>query len=50
MLGFSDTIPEVDVALRVDNMYPAKGSLYGGTQITLTGWGFGTEENDVKVS
>ena len=33
----------------VTNVYPLKGSLQGGTKLTITGLGFGTNDSLVEV-
>uniref|UniRef100_A0A7N4NVE6 Fibrocystin-L n=1 Tax=Sarcophilus harrisii TaxID=9305 RepID=A0A7N4NVE6_SARHA len=51
--GFASPSEELNVSiqyiLQVTNVFPQKGSLYGGTEITLMGFGFSTtpEENSV---
>ena len=46
----SGSIPSVDVELSVTNVYPLRGSLQGGTILTITGVGFGTNDTLVDVS
>ena len=46
---FSNAIPLVDVTLTLDNVFPLIGSLHGGTPITFTGEGFGTNADEIEV-
>jgi hypothetical protein len=39
----------VNVDLKITNVYPLQGSLLGGTKLTITGSGFGTDDNAVVV-
>ena len=50
-LNSSSQIPTVNVDLKITNVYPLKGSLQGGTKLTITGTGFGTNDSivDIKV-
>ena len=51
MLAFrSGAIPSIDVELSVTNVYPLRGSLQGGTKLTITGVGFGTNDTLVAIS
>ena len=48
MLHFSSNqVPTVEYILTVTNVYPLKGSLMGGTKLTISGSGF--EANDTEV-
>ncbi|XP_060603397.1 fibrocystin-L-like isoform X3 [Ruditapes philippinarum] len=42
-------LPTVNVDLKITNVYPLQGSLLGGTKLTITGSGFGTDDNAVVV-
>ncbi|VDH99664.1 Hypothetical predicted protein, partial [Mytilus galloprovincialis] len=44
-------IPEIEYLLKVTNVFPKSGSLFGGTRVTITGVGFSTNESltEVKV-
>ncbi|XP_060584412.1 fibrocystin-L-like isoform X2 [Ruditapes philippinarum] len=46
----SKSIPSLDVNLELTAVSPTKGSLVGGTEVTLTGTGFGDVKDDVKVT
>jgi hypothetical protein len=39
----------LNVDLKITNVYPLQGSLLGGTKLTITGSGFGTDDNAVVV-
>lgn len=43
-------LPTVNVALVVTNVYPLQGSLVGGSELTITGTGFGIDESVVSVT
>ena len=45
----SGVIPTINIELVVTNVYPLKGSLQGGTRLTITGRGFGTNDTEVEV-
>lgn len=40
----------MNVDLKVTNVYPLHGSIQGGTRLTVTGTGFGTNDSLVDVS
>jgi hypothetical protein len=42
-------LPTVNVDLKITNVYPLQGSVLGGTKLTITGSGFGTDFNAVVV-
>ncbi|XP_021369085.1 fibrocystin-L-like isoform X2 [Mizuhopecten yessoensis] len=44
----SSTVPTIQYILKVESVYPRRGSLYGGTNVTITGQGLDAEA-DVKV-
>ncbi|XP_053372863.1 fibrocystin-L-like [Mercenaria mercenaria] len=43
-------IPSVDVDLGITNVFPLTGSILGGTKLTVTGTGFGTNATLVDVN
>ena len=45
----SGVIPTINIELVVTNVYPLKGSLQGGTRLTITGLGFGSNDTEVEV-
>ena len=45
----SGAVPTVDVQLTVTNVFPLRGSLQGGTRLTVSGVGFGTDDSLVSV-
>ena len=45
----SGTLPHIVVVLMVQDVTPLSGSVLGGTVITITGRGFGTDNNKVDV-
>ncbi|KAK3587658.1 hypothetical protein CHS0354_042441 [Potamilus streckersoni] len=49
-INSNGVVPTVNVKLEVTNVYPVKGSLLGGTKITVTGSGFGTDSSDVEIT
>ena len=46
----SNLIPTVYTKLIVSNVYPREGSIQGGTNLTITGDGFGTNVSKASVS
>ena len=46
----SNSIPNITVTLEVTGLSPSRGSLYGGTLLTVTGQGFGTNASRVAVT
>ncbi|CAH1247131.1 PKHD1L1 [Branchiostoma lanceolatum] len=42
-------LPQVNVNLKVTGMDPSRGSLYGGTEVTISGEGFSEDTADVEV-
>ena len=45
----SGSLPTISYTFQVDNVYPASGSMNGGTIVTLTGDGFSTIPEDNVV-
>ena len=45
----SRDIPTINIELVVTNVFPLKGSLQGGTKLTITGLGFSTNDSLVEV-
>lgn len=45
-----NNIPQVTVDLRITNVFPLQGSIQGGTTLTITGSGFGTNDSLVDVN
>ncbi|KAL4228989.1 Fibrocystin-L [Mactra antiquata] len=43
-------LPKIDVSLRITNVYPLQGSLLGGTELTISGAGFGADQSSVTVT
>lgn len=43
-------LPKVNVELQITNVFPLQGSVLGGTQLTITGSGFGTNASIVDVN
>ncbi|XP_052286416.1 fibrocystin-L-like [Dreissena polymorpha] len=46
----SNNIPQVTVDLRITNVFPLQGSIQGGTTLTITGSGFGTNDSLIEVN
>lgn len=49
VLNRTNSIPNILVTLTVTGLTPSRGSLYGGTLLTVTGQGFGTNTSLVEV-
>ncbi|XP_054766411.2 fibrocystin-L-like [Lytechinus pictus] len=51
-IGLADTsaIDPFSYVLDVTGMFPSSGSVQGGTEVTLTGAGFGTDPNNITVT
>ncbi|KAL3886657.1 hypothetical protein ACJMK2_026637 [Sinanodonta woodiana] len=49
-INSNGAVPTVNVKLEVTNVYPIMGSVQGGTKITVTGTGFGSDPSDVEVT
>ncbi|KAG2464816.1 PKHL1 protein, partial [Polypterus senegalus] len=45
----SNVVTTIEYVLQVTSVRPLNGSLYGGTKLTLTGSGFGTNPDDIQV-
>ncbi|MBN3294522.1 PKHL1 protein, partial [Polypterus senegalus] len=45
----SHAVTTIEYVLQVTSVRPLMGSLYGGTKLTLTGSGFGTNPDDIQV-
>ncbi|XP_028646739.2 fibrocystin-L-like [Erpetoichthys calabaricus] len=45
----ADVTTTIEYVLQVTSVQPLMGSLYGGTKLTLTGSGFGTNPDDIQV-
>ncbi|MBN3294524.1 PKHL1 protein, partial [Polypterus senegalus] len=45
----SNVVTTIEYVLQVTSVRPLMGSLYGGTKLTLTGSGFGTNPDDIQV-
>jgi len=50
VLYFStNLIPLVSIDYKVTNVFPTSGSQFGGTKLTVTGAGFGTDTEMIEV-
>ncbi|ESO84871.1 hypothetical protein LOTGIDRAFT_131466, partial [Lottia gigantea] len=53
ILGLADlrinNISNIMYTLQITNIYPAQGSLYGGTRVTITGAGFTTDTSLIDI-
>uniref|UniRef100_A0A8C4T925 PKHD1 like 1 n=1 Tax=Erpetoichthys calabaricus TaxID=27687 RepID=A0A8C4T925_ERPCA len=45
----SNIVTTIEYVLQVTSVRPLSGSVYGGTKLTLTGSGFGTNPDDIQV-
>ncbi|KAL3885610.1 hypothetical protein ACJMK2_025660 [Sinanodonta woodiana] len=50
VVDINGDLPSVNVQLDVTNVYPTKGSVLGGTKLTVTGSGFGEDSSDVEIT
>lgn len=48
--GRTNSISDITVTLKVTGLTPTQGSMYGGTVLTVTGQGFGTNSSRVEVT